>query len=135
MSIEDEAKQVVAAYVAAFNRGDLDALRALFAPEAEIQGVLRRGGVDEVLPVWRELVHGYGMQLEIVEMIAEGGTVAVRYTERGTFRAPAFGRPPTGRSYELVAMEWFEVSEGRIRRRWGARDAASQARQLGIPLS
>jgi predicted ester cyclase len=30
-------------------------------------------------------------------------------------------------------MEWFEIENGRIRRRWGARDGASQARQLGIP--
>jgi hypothetical protein len=53
-------------------------------------------------------------------------------TERGTFRRPAFGREPTGASYELVAMEWFTERDGRIVRRWGARDAASQARQLGI---
>ena len=34
----------------------------------------------------------------------------------------------------VVAMEWFTIENGRIQRRWGARDAASQARQLGIPL-
>jgi predicted ester cyclase len=56
------------------------------------------------------------------------------YTERGTFRAPAFGKEPTGKSYELVAMEWFVIRDGKIQRRWGARDSASQARQLGIPV-
>jgi predicted ester cyclase len=61
--------------------------------------------------------------------------VAARYRETGTFRAPAFGHEPTGRSYALVAMEWFEVENGKIKRRWGARDSASQARQLGIPLA
>lgn len=60
---------------------------------------------------------------------------ARRYNQqRGTFRAPAFGKESTGKSYELVAMEWFVVRDGTIQRRWGARDAASQARQLGIPL-
>jgi predicted ester cyclase len=29
-------------------------------------------------------------------------------------------------------MEWFEIEQGKIKRRWGARDAASQARQLGL---
>lgn len=72
------------------------------------------------------------MQLRIEQMVAEGDTVAVRYTESGVFRAPAFGHAPTHRAYELVAMEFFEIAEGRIRRRWGARDAASQQRQLGI---
>jgi predicted ester cyclase len=59
----------------------------------------------------------------------------VRYIESGTFKAAAFGVEPTGKSYELVAMEWFEIEGQQIRRRWGARDSASQARQLGIPLS
>ena len=134
MSGSQRNKEVVLRYVAAFNRGDLDALRSLFTDDAEIQGVLGRGQMDKILPIWRQLVEGYGIQLTVEEMIAEGDAVAVRYTERGTFKAPAFGQQPTGRSYELVAMEWFVVRDGRIARRWGARDAASQARQLGLQL-
>jgi predicted ester cyclase len=56
----------------------------------------------------------------------------VRYTERGTFTGPFRGQTPTGKSYELVAMEWFVVRDGRIHRRWGARDSAAQARQIGL---
>lgn len=134
MSIEEQAKGVVRQYVDAFNRGDLGALKALLADDAEIQGVLGRGVFEKIEPIWRQLIEGYGMQLDIKSLIAEGNVVAARYTETGTFKAPAFGREPTGRSYELVAMEWFEIERGKIKRRWGARDAASQARQLGIPL-
>jgi len=125
-------KEIVQAYVDAFNRGDLEALRRLFREDAEVQGVLGRGVVEQVMPIWRQLIEGYRLQLKIEEMIEEGDRVAVRYTETGTFVAPAFGREPTGKSYSLVAMEWFEIKEGRIARRWGARDGASQARQLGI---
>ncbi|WP_374480113.1 ester cyclase [Zoogloea sp.] len=132
MSVEERAKDVVRQYVAAFNRGDLPALKALLAEDAEIQGVLGQGIFEKIEPVWRQLIEGYGMQLSIQGLIAEGNIVAARYIETGTFRAPAFGHEPTGKSYELVAMEWFEIEEGRIKRRWGARDAASQARQLGI---
>lgn len=132
---ETEAKQVVRQYVAAFNRGDLDALRALLADEAEIQGVFGRGVFEKIEPIWRQLIEGYGMHLEIQGLIAEGNIVAARFIETGTFRAPAFGNQATGKSYQLVAMEWFEIEQGKIRRRWGARDAASQARQLGIPLN
>jgi steroid delta-isomerase-like uncharacterized protein len=130
---EVKPKEVVRAYVDAFNRGDLAALRGLLADDAEIQGVLGEGTFERIEPIWRQLIEGYGMQLEIQELIADGPLVAVRYRETGTFRAPAFGHEPTGRSYELVAMEWFEIENGRIKRRWGARDGASQARQLGIP--
>ena len=44
------------------------------------------------------------------------------------------GAQPTGKNYELVAMEWFVVRNGLIQRRWAARNAASQARQIGMPL-
>jgi steroid delta-isomerase-like uncharacterized protein len=135
MSVEEENKAVVRRYAEAFNRGDLAALRALLADDAEVQGVRGAGTWDRVEPVWRQLIEGYGIQLRVEELVAEGGRVAARFTETGTFKAPAFGRQPTGRSYELVALELFEIEGGRIRRRWGARDAASQARQLGIPPS
>jgi steroid delta-isomerase-like uncharacterized protein len=133
MSIEEESKQVVRDYVAAFNRGDLAGLRSLLADDAEIQGVMGRGMFDRVEPVWRQLIEGYGIKLGIDSLIAEGSIVAARYRESGTFRAPAFGHAPTGKSYELIAMEWFEIEHGKIRRRWGTRDSASLARQLGLP--
>jgi steroid delta-isomerase-like uncharacterized protein len=135
MSREEENKAVVRRYVDAFNRGDLPALRELLAEDAEIQGVMGHGLFERVEPVWRQLIEGYGMQLRIEDLVAEGDLVAARFTETGTFTRPAFGHPPTGKSYELVAMELFEIRDGLIRRRWGARDAASQMRQLGIPLA
>ena len=135
MSIEQECKAVVCSYVEAFNRGDLKALKGLLAENAEIQGVMGKGLFERVEPIWRQLIEGYGMQLRIQEMVAEGNVVAVRYIETGTFRAPVFGNQPTGKTYELIAMEWFEIEHGKIKRRWGARDSAAQARQLGIPIS
>ena len=132
MEAEEDSKAVVREYVNAFNRGDLQRLKALLADDAEIQGVKGKGTFEKVEPVWRQLIDGYGVHLTIEGLIAEGNIVAVRYLESGTFRAPAFGNQPTGRSYELVAMEWFEIEKGKIKRRWGARDAAAQARQLGI---
>jgi predicted ester cyclase len=132
MATPESNKEVVRRYVAAFNRGDEDALRGLFTPDALIYGVLGAGGVEDAVPVWRELHAAFGIALTVGEMIAEGDQVAVRYTERGTFAGPFRGKEPTGKSYELVAMEWFVLRDGRIHRRWGARDAAAQARQVGL---
>jgi steroid delta-isomerase-like uncharacterized protein len=130
-----ENKSAVQAYVAAFNSGDFDALRALFADDATIQGVLGWGAIDDVMPIWRELHHGLSLHLTVEALVVEGDTVAARYTERGAFVGPFRGYPgrePTGRRYELAAMEFFELRDGLIVRRWGARDSASQARQLGL---
>ena len=126
-------KAVVLAYVEAFNRGDLDGLCGLFAPDAQIWGVLGFGGMDVVRPIWKDLIECLQMKLRVEDMVAEGDIVAVRYVESGTSARAFRGLGPTGKSYELVAMEWFVVKDGLIQRRWGARDFASQSRQLGFP--
>ncbi len=127
-------KQVVLAYVAAFNAGDQLALRGLFTDDARVQGVLGWGGMDAVMPVWRELHEAFCPVLTVESIVAEGDTVAARYSERGQFRAPFRGQAPTGKAYELVAMEFFTLRDGLIHRRWGARDSASMARQTGASL-
>jgi steroid delta-isomerase-like uncharacterized protein len=121
-------------YVDAFNRGDEEAMRPLFTDDALIYGVLGFGGLDQVVPIWREIKAAFNIQLQIDSIIAEGDIVAVRYTERGTSVTPFRGGPVTGKSFEVVAMEWFEIKDGKINRRWGARDNAAQMRQMGLPL-
>ncbi len=61
---------------------------------------------------------------------SRGGSVTPEEANKDVVRryVDAFNRG------DLAAMELFEIVDGRIRRRWGARDSASQARQLGIPL-
>lgn len=134
MSPLEENKAIVQRYVAAFNDADYTALREIFAADAEVQGVLGWGKIAWVITVWQELHAAFDMQLTVEEIIAENDRVAVRYVERGTFRSDFRGHPATGKSYELIAMEWFELRAGKIQRRWGARDSAAQARQIGLPL-
>lgn len=128
-------KQTVTRYVEAFNRGDMDALRNLFTPDAVVHGVLGWGGLDKVMPIWRELHAAFAIQLNIESIIEENNLVAVRYTERGRSVGDWRGQAATGKSYELVAMEWFEMRDGKIHRRWGARDSASQTRQMELKVS
>ena len=133
MTVAHAHAEIIHAYVEAFNRGDLAGLEAVFAPDARIQGVLGDVPLEQALPVWKQLIEGFAIQLTIEDLAFNGDRVAARYTERGTFRAPFFGQLPTHKSYEIPAMEWFEIRDGRIARRWGARDSAAQARQLGMP--
>jgi predicted ester cyclase len=129
----EAGRQLVLDYVAAFNAFDMDRLRALFVPEPQIFGVLGSGGLDMVEPIWRELHFGLDMKLEVVALAAEDDKVAARLRETGRFIGPfrgLAGHDPTGRAYEIVAMEWFEIEDGRIARRWGARDSAAITRQV-----
>jgi hypothetical protein len=81
-------------------------------------GVLGRGELDKALPIWEELHESLSIKLQVEEIIAEGKIVAVRYTERGTSVKPFRGHAATGKSYEIVAIEWFIVQDGRIHQRW-----------------
>lgn len=126
--------EVVQRYVEKFNVGDLEGLRNLFAEDALIHGVLGWGKIEDVMPIWEQLTKVLCMQLKIEDIIAEADNVTVRYTESGTAKAPFFDKPATGKTYELIAMEWFIIKNGKICRRWGVRDAASQAKQLGWDL-
>jgi steroid delta-isomerase-like uncharacterized protein len=129
MSMEAN-KTAIQAYAEAFSRGDFERVAALCTPDVEVQGVLGKGGLDVAMPIWRSLHEAFGIHLSIEEIIAEGDVVAVRFVETGTFRAPFRGMEPTGKSYQLVAMEWFHMRDGKIAARWGARDSASMMRQV-----
>lgn len=128
----EQNKATVRAYADAFSRGDFDAVMTLCTPDVTIQGVLGQGSWDVILPIWRDLHDAYGITLQIEELVCEGDQVATRYIERGVFRRAFRGVEPTNKSYELVAMEWFLMRDGKIARRWGARDYASMRAQLGI---
>lgn len=134
IAANESNKQVVLQYVEAFNRGDLAALQQLFTPDAQIQGVLGWGGLDQALPIWQQLHEAFAIELTVEEIIAEGDTIAARYTERGRFIGAFRGQEPTGKPFELVAIEWFTLRDGKICRRWGARDSASQARQIDLKM-
>lgn len=129
---EPDAAQTIRAYVDAFNRGDMAALRAVFTDDALVYGALGWGGLDEIVPVWRMLHDAFAFQLEVEGLMTQGDTVVVRFRERGTSVGPFRGQAPTGATSEVLAIEWFELDGGRIRRRWGARDSAAHFRQMGL---
>jgi hypothetical protein len=94
---------LILAYVKAFNSFDMDRLRSLFTSDARINGVLGHGTVDFAEPIWLELHHGLQIHLE----------------------------PAASKAYELTGMEWFEIKDGKISSRRGARDSAALNRQIG----
>ena len=129
----EEKKSLVAKYVAAFNRGDVEGICQCFTPDAVVYGVLGWGSLDKARPIWQQLVTCFQINLHIESIVAEDDIVAVRYAERGRSVASFRGLEPTGKPYEVVAMEWFEIRDGGIARRWGARDSAAIFKQIGMP--
>lgn len=126
-------ERAVRAYIDAFNRGDWDAMTELFTEDAKIQGVLGHASLEWAMGIWKALHEAMACRLEPLALVADKDQVAVRYRESGRFMAPFMAYPdsePTGRSYEVLAMEWFECRDGRIAQRWGARDSDAIRRQI-----
>lgn len=70
--------------------------------------------------------------MAIDELIAEGDRVAVQATVSGTHEGEFMGMPPSGRAFNLGAVEVFEVKDGKITARWGVPDRAGLMEQLGL---
>lgn len=130
-----EQDRVVRHYIDAFNAGDFAATADQFAPAAVVHGVLADAGIEEARQIWEQLRAAFpDHHNQIEELVAEGDNiVAVRLTDRGTFTGqPFMGISATGHRFEIVAMEWFNFTDGKISERWAARDSGAMLRQLGV---
>jgi ketosteroid isomerase-like protein len=63
--IAAQNRAVINAYVEAFNRGDIDGVCRQFSSDAEIFGVLARGGLDQAIPIWEQLVGCFKMGIPL----------------------------------------------------------------------
>ncbi len=67
----------------------------------------------------------------IHDQIAEGDKVTTRKTFHGTHRGEFMGIPPTGKAVELLIIDIFRVTGGKLSEHWGAWDNLSLLQQLG----
>jgi steroid delta-isomerase-like uncharacterized protein len=65
------------------------------------------------------------------EMIAEGESVAARFTMRGTHDGVFLGVPATGKKIEVRAMNFYRFSGGQIVEEFGQPDLLSLLQQIG----
>jgi len=73
------------------------------------------------------------VEMDIVELIAEGEKVVGRFRCSGTHLGTWRGNPPTGRRFARVdEVYMFRVRDGRITEAWGIEDTRSRERQLGL---
>jgi predicted ester cyclase len=65
-------------------------------------------------------------------MVAEGDTVAVRRTFRGTHKGSLMGLPPTGRQVTISDMAMLRVANGKFVEAWNNIDELGLLRQLRV---
>jgi SnoaL-like polyketide cyclase len=74
-----------------------------------------------------------GHEMEIVQLVTEGDTVAGRFTCSATHTGEWRGHAASGRRFENVdEVYFFEFEDGRIAKAWGIEDTLDRMRQLGL---
>ncbi|MFH1464983.1 MAG: ester cyclase [Pseudomonadota bacterium] len=94
----------------------------------------RRDGFKQGLVAWYRAFPDLEVQVEDLLVHREQGKVTVRWSARGTHRAPNLGVAPTGRVIGFRGIEIITVVDGVITERWGEWDGLDLLAQLGAWL-
>jgi steroid delta-isomerase-like uncharacterized protein len=131
-----DAATVGRAYFEAVGRRDLDAMTAFYEPggTGEIYGLIELRVPDTYRAWFGNVFSAFpDFKLEIVELIANGEKVVVRWCATATFNGTARfeGLDPNGASVTIRGCDVLTVREGRIQRNDAYLNGTELARQLG----
>jgi predicted ester cyclase len=122
--VSEENKAMVRRMVEAINAGEEDAaVEGLFAPRAARRVKRLFAEFRSAFPDWHEA---------IVELVAEGDTVAGRFRCSGTHRGKFLGEAPTGKRMEVDEVFFLRVEDGKFVDFWGLEDDLARMQQLGL---
>lgn len=117
----------------AFNDQDLQALVDGFTPDAAIHdpgtdfrgpAELRRG-LEALLAAFPDF------HFTVLDQVAEGDRVTIRYRGQGTHRAEFLGVKATGRHIDYAGLLLLRLEDGRITEFWAQPDQLGLLKQLG----
>ena len=69
---------------------------------------------------------------DIDDIVAEGDSIVVRWTARGTNTGDYFGMPATGKPIEITGMNTWVTRDGQAIEGWVNRDDMGLLQQLGV---
>lgn len=122
--MSEENKAMVRRMVEGINAGEIEVtVDELFAPRAARRVRRLFGEFHSAFPDWRE---------EIVELVAEGDSVAGHFRCSGTHLGEFLGEAPTGKRMEVEEVFFLRVEEGKFVRFWALEDSLNRLRQLGL---
>jgi len=119
-----------------WNSGDARAAGEILAPR-----IVRHGGEATPTTTDRDAYMEYvaalrralpDLRCSIVQMVAEGDTVAVRYAIRGTHLGEWAGIAPSGRVLDYPSVDFLRIHDGQIQEVFGLADSGAVLRQMGV---
>lgn len=133
MTTTEENKLLVRHSVEQYNRQNYDVFDEEFAEDAIDHSPFGETKGPEGLKEGLKALHTAFPDLEITidDLIAEGDTVAVRSTHRGTHEGGFMGIEPTGKQIEVENMVFARFEDGKVVERWIQADMFGLMQQLG----
>ena len=117
-----------------FRKGNLGLVDELVAADFVLHGPDGDQGRDEhfkqAVPAFRAAFPD--LTFTFAEHIAEGDTVATRFTMHGTHKGPFMDIPATGKEISITGMVFERVENGKVVEGWVNRDRLGMLRQLGV---
>ena len=117
-----------------FGEGNLDLLDELYAEDAiEHNPFGNLQGKAAIRESYEGFIGAFPDITQVVEdIVAEGDTVAMRLTARGTHEGPMMGLEPTGKKIEVQQTVFTRIEDGEIAERWLHPDNLGMLQQLGV---
>jgi steroid delta-isomerase-like uncharacterized protein len=113
---------------------DLDAVDEIFAEDVVVHGPMGElSGREAIKEMYESDRKAFSDSTETIhDFIAEGDTVAVRMTERGTHDGEFMGMEPTGKEYEIQTTAFLHLEDGKVAEWWIQPDTLGFMQQLGV---
>ena len=115
------AQDIIAAYLAAFNRGDWPGMLALLTDDVVHE--INQGGVEQGKPAFAafldRMAQCYREELHDIVIMAgpDGARAAAEFRVEGQYLAADPGLPPAhGQRYSLAAGAFYTLRDGKISR-------------------
>jgi predicted ester cyclase len=90
-------------------------------------------GLEGIKQYWRGLVGSFpDLELAPDVVVADDDYIALALRVSGTQKGEFFGHAPTGRRFEVRAVQVGRMEDGRMIERWGATDVLGILTQLGL---
>jgi predicted ester cyclase len=106
------------------NGGRLEVIDELFVPE--LAATIR----ESIAPFRASFPD---IRMEIIELIAEGDTIAGHFTCSATHTGTWLGHPPTGRRFERIdEIGIFRLRDAKITYAWTLEDNLTRLQHLGL---
>jgi steroid delta-isomerase-like uncharacterized protein len=116
-----------------FNEGKVDEAKNFVTPDIIYHGLEELRGLEDFKKwIIEDRKTFPDLEVTIVEDMAEGNNVAVRWTLKATHEGDFAGLPASHKKFEAHGADIFHFENNKIKEAWTIFDALATALQLGI---